>query len=793
MKKYSVHSTQYTVGKYLALVICLAGLMGLETAVSAQQTASSHWVVSPDGPYTSITDVLVDAQPGDTIEVHGGTYPALVIEKTVNLVGIGWPVIDGQGEGAVVVIAAPDVQFSGFLVRGSGNEPDRNHAGITVVAPRAMVTGNRLEDVLFGVYVAEGEDTVVRGNDITSKAEYETGRKGDGIRLWYSPRVIVEQNIIHDTRDIVVWYSPDVVIRENVVQNGRYGVHLMYCDDATITQNRLINNSVGAYAMYSNNVIISDNLISGQRGPSGFALGFKDVDNVLVTNNVLVDNSGGISLDGTPFSPQGFGRFEANLIAFNDVGVALQPAVKGNIFSGNTFWENVAQMTTQGGGTPGVNQWQGNFWSDYTGFDADGDGFGDMPYQSERFFESLTDQEPRLRMLAYSPAAQTLEFAAESFPIIRPQPKLTDSAPMMRAGSIPTFAAPPVLSVWPMLGTAVALIICGVVGVALSKRLEIRGWGFSNEPALTTSHQENLMPLTTQSLISNHQSPTTNLQVAQVSKQYGKTQALRDVSFAAQTGEAVALWGVNGAGKTTLLKAILGLITFTGTIEINGRNVQRDGKNARRSIGYVPQEAVFYDWSVQATMQFYARLKKAEAARIPVLLAQLGLAEHSHKPIPALSGGLKQRLALAIALLSDPPVLLLDEPTASLDAQARRDYLKLLVGLRKAGKTIVFASHRLEEVEALASHVLILEKGQVVEVMSPAALRSQFAPEVEMAVWVAEEKRPFALAHLQEIGLHPHLNGRGSIVTRVHNGQKMNLIQSLNNQGIQVVDFEIEG
>lgn len=782
MNKYPVRSTQYTVQKWLALVVCLAGVMGLETAVSAQQTAASHLVVSPNGPYTTITAALADAQTGDTIEVQGGTYPALVVEKSVNLVGVAWPIIDGQGDGAVMVIAAPDVQFSGFLVRGSGNEPDRNHAGITVTAPRAVVEGNRLEDVLFGVYVAEGEDTVVRGNDITGKAEYETGRKGDGIRLWYSPRVIVEQNIIHETRDIVVWYSPDVVIRENVVQNGRYGVHLMYCDNATITDNQLLNNSVGAYAMYSNNVTITNNLISGQRGPSGYALGFKDADNVLVVNNVLVDNGGGIFLDGTPFSPQGFGRFENNIIAFNDIGVTLQPAVKGNVFSGNTFWENVAQMTIQGGGTPGSNEWQGNFWSDYTGFDADGDGFGDVPYQAERFFENLTDQEPRLRMLAYSPATQALEFAAQSFPIIRPQPKLTDSAPMMRAGAIPAFASPPVLPVFPLLGTAVALILCGVLCGSVA---------FYGTQMNTDKHglkKENSMAAQL-----NNQSPITNLQVSQVGKRYGKTQALQDVSFAAQTGEAIALWGVNGAGKTTLLKAILGLITFDGTIEINGRNVQRDGKNARRSIGYVPQEAVFYDWSVQATMQFYARLKKADAARIPVLLEQLGLAEHLHKPVPALSGGLKQRLALAIALLSDPPVLLLDEPTASLDAHARRDYLKLLIGLRKAGKTIIFASHRLEEVEALASRVLLLEKGQVVDVLPPATLRARFAPEVEMAVWVAEEKRPFALAHLQEIGLTAHLNGRGSIVTRVHNGQKMNLIQTLNNQGIQVVDFEIEG
>ncbi|HRQ39807.1 MAG TPA: nitrous oxide reductase family maturation protein NosD [Chloroflexota bacterium] len=776
----SIVSWQLAIGIIMLSVWWLAG----GTAVATAQANTR--IVTPDGPYTSIAAALEAAQPGDTIEVHGGVHPALTVDKTVNLIGVDWPVIDGQGKGAVVVITAPDVHFEGFVVRGSGNEPDRNHAGITIAAPHALVAHNRLEDVLFGIYVAEGENTVVRGNDITGKTQYDVGRKGDGIRIWYSPGVIVEQNVVHDTRDVVVWYSPGVVIRDNVIRDGRYGVHLMYTDNVLITHNQMLNNSVGAYAMYADDVTISDNLITGQRGPSGYALGFKDASNVLVNNNVLVDNGGAIFLDGTPFDPQSYGRFENNIIAFNDVGVILQPAVKGNDFSGNTFWENVSQMALQGGGTPGANNWQSNFWSDYNGFDADGDGLGDTAYTSERFFENLTDREPRLRLLAYSPAAQAIEFAGQSFPIIRPQPKLSDPTPLVEPGVIPVFATPPAPSIWPLLGTAVALILLGLFCGGLAY------WGIPTRHNQPKSPPTEVIPMTTSASLNVGQAAPANLRVAHVSKQYGKVHALQNVSFTAQTGEAIALWGVNGAGKTTLLKAILGLISFDGQIEVNGRDVRRNGKNARRHIGYVPQEAVFYDWSVTATMQFYARLKKADPARIPLLLEQLGLAEHSAKAVPALSGGLKQRLALAIALLAEPPVLLLDEPTASLDAQARRDYLQLLTGLRQAGKTIVFASHRLEEVEALASRVLLLEQGQLAATLPANALRAHFAPEVEMAVWVAEGVRPFALAHLQEIGLNAHLNGRGSIVTRVQNGQKMNLIQTLNEQGIQVMDFEIE-
>ena len=778
----------------------LAALLGLlwllawgQNTTALGQESAGRLVVSPNGPYTTIPAALAAARDGDTIEVHGGTYQApLVVERSVHLEGVDWPVIDGGGRGLVVSLAAPDITFRGFVVRGSGVEPDRNHAGITASAAGVLIENNRLEDVLFGIFLAESENSVVRGNDITSKAQYDAGRKGDGIRLWYSPGVTVESNTVHETRDIVVWYSSDVVLRNNVIRNSRYGVHLMYCDGAEISGNHLLDNSVGIYVMYSNDVLVHRNLLRGQRGPSGYALGFKDADNVTITENVLVDNRAGAYLDGMPFSPQGFGRFEGNILAFNDAGIMMQPAVRGNVFSNNTFWENSSQVSIQGGGAVGANIWEGNTWSDYAGFDADGDGRGDVPYRAERFFESLTDREPRLQALAYSPAAQAIEFAGRSFPIIRPQPKVTDLGPRLQPLPIPAFARPASPSPWPMLAAAVALLGIGAICGFLA---------FGNRrPATGDSNKEQSMPnlqppiSNLRSLVSNLQSP---IHVDCVSKRYGANQALDQVSFLAELGQALALWGENGAGKTTLLKAILGLIDFEGSIQVEGHNVKQAGKLARRNIGYVPQEAIFYDWSVQATMEFYAHLKgtgnlRAPTERISALLIRLGLAEHADKPVPALSGGLKQRLALAIALLADPPVLLLDEPTANLDAQARRDYLALLASLRRDGKTLIFASHRLEEVLALADQVLLLEQGRLLEIIRPQALQARLAPEVELTLWVAEGQRPAALAHLQQAGLTTHLNGRGTVVVRVHNNRKVVPLQTLHSKGISVKDFEVE-
>lgn len=750
-------------------------------------SAAARLVVSPQGPYTTIQAALRDANNGDVIEIQRGTYREnIVVEKSVTLQGAGGAVVDAGGRGTVITINAPDVTVRNLELRNSGSEPDQNHAGITANAPRVVIENNKLDEVLFGIFLAQAADSFVRGNDVTSQSKYDSGRKGDAIRLWYSPRTLVANNHVHDARDVVIWYSQGVRILNNLIERGRYGVHLMYCDDSLIENNRVLNNSVGMYSMYSKNVVMRANDVRGQRGPSGYGLGFKDTDNLSAENNLLVDNRGGIFLDGTPFSPNAFARFENNILAFNDIAVTVMPAVKGTEFSGNAFWENVEQMAVHGGGgKPAANLWQGNFWSDYNGLDANGDGVGDTPYVAEKFFENMTDREPLLRALIYSPAAQAIEFAANSFPIVKPQPKLRDTAPRVTPPALPGFVSATNRSPVEMVGIAlsllaVALLISGVAHVSGVKKMEQK---------ISDYHFQNF----SQKNVENDNHPSLfAVSVRGVGKMYGRTRVLRDLNFELRAGDACALWGANGAGKTTLVKAMLGLIPCEGEIEIAARVVKRDGKAARALIGYVPQEVTFYDWNVRGTLEFYARLKRVNPARIDTLLEQLGLVPHAKKNVSALSGGLKQRLALALALLADPPILLLDEPTANLDTQARRDYLKLIAELKRAGKTILFASHRLEEVEALADNVVWLDVEGAARVLTLDAWRSEIAPTVEMTLWLSEPQRAPANDFLNANGWDAHLNGRGTVVVRTRAEQKLRALQTLEEQGFAVQDFEME-
>jgi nitrous oxidase accessory protein len=399
--------------------------------VAAAQSQESRAVTTAD----DLGKVISRAHDGDTIVVSGGVFRgSLLIEKPLTLIGENWPVIDGGGKGTVVQIDAANVSVSGFIIRSSGSSLDQENSGIAVEAAGALIANNRFEDTLFGVYLRQAHGSVVRENVITSKL-LEVPRRGDPIRVWYSNDVLIEGNVVTRGRDTVLWYSERLMVRNNEVSEGRYGLHFMYCDDAIIQQNRLINNSVGAFLMYSRRVHMQHNTIAHNRGPSGFGVGLKDMDDVVIEENLFLDNRIGAHLDTSPREVDSIGRFTGNVFAYNSIGVAMSPSVRNNEFSENSFVENEEHYALEGQGHPGANEWtvsgRGNYWSDYAGFDADNDGIGDIHYRSERLFEDLMRQEPNLRLFLYSPATNALDFAAKAFPMVRPQPKLEDSRPMM--------------------------------------------------------------------------------------------------------------------------------------------------------------------------------------------------------------------------------------------------------------------------------------------------------------------------------------------------------------------------
>jgi len=206
----------------------------------------------------------------------------------------------------------------------------------------------------------------------------------------------------------------------------------------------------------------------------------------------------------------------------------------------------------------------------------------------------------------------------------------------------------------------------------------------------------------------------------------GGFQALKNVDLTIHRGEIFALLGPNGAGKTTLINIICGIVTPSkGTVVADGHDIVRDYRAARSKIGLVPQELHTDAFeSVRATVKFSRGLfgKAPNAAHIEKVLRELSLWDKKDAKIMTLSGGMKRRVMIAKALSHEPQILFLDEPTAGVDVELRRDMWQMVRGLRDSGVTIILTTHYIEEAEEMADRIGVISKGELIVVEDKAVL-----------------------------------------------------------------------
>lgn len=459
-------------GGALLLLLIFAWVAPHRIAASEQVTQRT---VAPTAQCGHITlqAMIDDASPGDVVIVPAGSWPApIYIDKPLTLEGQAWPVIQGDGSGDVIRISAPNVTVRGFVVRGSGISLDREDAAIRSSGANTVIEKNRIEDALFGIYLEQAPDSVVRGNTIDGM-ELPISRRGDGIKIFYSPRTLVEENVMRDTRDALLWYSPYSIVRRNDFAAGRYGLHMMQSDHHVIEENIFRNNSVGVYVMYGSGFELRRNLLADNRGPSGYGVGLKEASDVLLEGNRIVNNRAGVYSDASPLQPETTVTYRNNLFAYNEIGLEMLPNTQRNRFQANIFLDNGEQVNVYGGGDLTQNDWafegRGNYWSDYAGFDANADAIGDIPYASKSLFDILAGSHPELRLFHLSPASDALDLAAKAFPIFAPQPRMSDPAPLMQPpalpdtpGMAPPSTMPNMISAGVMMAMALLILAAGL-------------------------------------------------------------------------------------------------------------------------------------------------------------------------------------------------------------------------------------------------------------------------------------------------------------------------------------------
>jgi len=219
------------------------------------------------------------------------------------------------------------------------------------------------------------------------------------------------------------------------------------------------------------------------------------------------------------------------------------------------------------------------------------------------------------------------------------------------------------------------------------------------------------------------------IQVGGLSKSFRSVQAIESVSFEVAAGETFALLGPNGSGKTTTLKAVAGLhAPDSGEVQIDGISLRKEAKKALRKVSYLPQRVSFPEsLTAREILEFYQRLRKLPPERVEEVLDRFRFRGMESRYVQEFSGGMMQRLGIAVMCLAQAPILLLDEPTVSLDPDTAIEFRQYLLEQKRTGKTILFSSHVLTDVEQLADKVAILVGGRLMAVESVESLRAGLA------------------------------------------------------------------
>ncbi|MGE5180199.1 MAG: ATP-binding cassette domain-containing protein [Bacteroidota bacterium] len=281
------------------------------------------------------------------------------------------------------------------------------------------------------------------------------------------------------------------------------------------------------------------------------------------------------------------------------------------------------------------------------------------------------------------------------------------------------------------------------------------------------------------------------IRLHEVTKRFGPVLAVDRLSFSVEPGETFALIGPNGAGKTTTLKLILGLARpDAGSIAVGPEGLPPHAAEARLGLGYVPQRVELpHGRTAAEVLGFFAALRALPPESVPRALERVGMSALAGRRAAELSGGYAQRLLLAQALLGDPSLLVLDEPTASLDPEATWEFRSLVEGLRRDGKTILLCSHLLAEVERVADRVLILSAGRAVALESLADLRARQASSARLEIEGRDLDMTRAALARRGIAFLP--SGERRVAIEGANGKGVAALEALRTDGVEIRSFEL--
>ncbi|HSR59473.1 MAG TPA: nitrous oxide reductase family maturation protein NosD [Robiginitalea sp.] len=389
---------------------------------------ANTWVVCPGCELSDIRQAIARAAPFDTLLIQQGTYLEydIRIDKPLTLLGQGRPVIDGQKKGEILTILADSVTVQGLSLRNVGVSYTADYAAIRVVKRQFFrIRDVDMENLFFGIYLEKSQNGEVIGNRIRGDAQQEYN-SGNGIQLWYCQDVVVTDNTVSGVRDgIYLEFSDRVRIENNQsTRNLRYGLHFMFSNDDTYTGNLFESNGAGVAVMFSKNIRMQGNTFRKNWGTASFGLLLKEINDAEISGNTFMENTVGISIEGSNRI-----NYLRNDFANNGWAIKVRGACYENTFRGNNFLNNSFDLAYNS--KVNDNRFEQNYWSNYTGYDLDRDGIGDVPYRPVKLFSYIVNRTPETIVLLRSLFMDIIDFSEKVSPVFTPD-NLQDERPLMK-------------------------------------------------------------------------------------------------------------------------------------------------------------------------------------------------------------------------------------------------------------------------------------------------------------------------------------------------------------------------
>lgn len=396
--------------------------------ISVLQLNASSIEVCPSCSVSSLTEAIKIAKDGDRITIKKGLYKehSIVIDKSLEIIGEEGAIIDGESQAEIITVIANDVTLRGLTIQNVGTSYTEDRAGIRIRKSRNFtIANNKLLNTFFGIYLEHSNYGRIIDNIVVGDAQEEMS-SGNAIHLWYCKNIEVSGNQVSHHRDGIYFEFVDKsLVKNNVSHNNlRYGLHFMFSNNDDYFHNTFRNNGAGVAVMFSKFINMWENNFERNWGTSSYGLLLKEIYDAEILNNNFVGNTIGIYVEGSTRINYLKNNFSQNGWAIKISGGCLDNIISQNNFLSNTFDLSVKTNSSD-------NVFDGNYWSEYTGYDLDRDGIGDIPFRPVKLFNFVVDQTPESLVLLRSLFVDLINFAEKVSPVFTPK-KVMDHNPRMK-------------------------------------------------------------------------------------------------------------------------------------------------------------------------------------------------------------------------------------------------------------------------------------------------------------------------------------------------------------------------